>query len=151
MKRKMFKTIIVAGAVAMICACGDNATLDKATDPVGNNPGTGEIDNPINSSDATPASSDAVPGSSGSVNPGSSGTVNPGSSANPDNPTSSNAVPGSSGSVVPGSSADVVLRPNIPRTLALRQSVAGIPAIGTPASRTAPGLRKARMIKLAQA
>ena len=104
----MFKTIIVAGAVAMICACGDNATLDKATDPVGNNPGTGEIDNPINSSDATPASSDAVPGSSGSVNPGSSGTVNPGSSANPDNPTSSNAVPGSSGSVVPGSSADVV-------------------------------------------
>ena len=108
MKRKMFKTIIVAGAVAMICACGDNATLDKATDPVGNNPGTGEIDNPINSSDATPASSDAVPGSSGSVNPGSSGTVNPGSSANPDNPTSSNAVPGSSGSVVPGSSADVV-------------------------------------------
>lgn len=104
----MFKTIIVAGAVAMICACGDDSTLDKATDPVGNNPGTGEIDNPINSSEATPASSNAVPGSSGSVNPGSSGTVNPGSSANPNDPLSSAAVMLSSGSVVPGSSADVV-------------------------------------------
>ena len=108
MKRKLFKTIIVAGAVAMICACGDDSTLDKATDPVGNNPGTSETDNPINSSEATPASSNAVPGSSGSVNPGSSGTVNPGSSANPNDPTSSAAVMLSSGSVVPGSSADVV-------------------------------------------
>ena len=109
MKRELFKSMLAAGAGAMICACGDDSTLDKATDPVGNNPGTSETDNPISSSGATPASSNAVPGSSGSVNPGSSGTVNPGSSANPNDPLSSAAVnPGSSGSVVPGSSADVV-------------------------------------------
>ena len=108
MKRELFKSMLAAGAVAMICACGDDSTLDKATDPVGNNPGTSETDNPINSSEATPASSNAVPGSSGSVNPGSSGTVNPGSSANPNDPLSSAAVMLSSGSVVPGSSADVV-------------------------------------------
>ena len=109
MKRELFKSMLAAGAVAMICACGDDSTLDKATDPVGNNPGTSETDNPISSSEATPASSNAVPGSSGSVNPGSSGTVNPGSSANPNDLTSSAAVMLSSGSVVPGSSADVVL------------------------------------------
>ena len=108
MKRELFKSMLAAGAVAMICACGDDSTLDKATDPVGNNPGTSETDNPISSSEATPASSNAVPGSSGSVNPGSSGTVNPGSSANPNDPLSSAAVMLSSGSVVPGSSADVV-------------------------------------------
>ena len=108
MKRELFKSMLAAGAVAMICACGDDSTLDKATDPVGNNPGTSETDNPISSSEATPASSNAVPGSSGSVNPGSSGTVNPGSSANPNDPLSSAAVMLSSGSVVPSSSADVV-------------------------------------------
>lgn len=108
MKRKLFKSMLAAGAVAMVCACGDDSTLDKATDPVGNNPGTSETDNPISSSEATPASSNAVPGSSGSVNPGSSGMVNPGSSANPSDPTSSAAVMLSSGSVIPGSSADVV-------------------------------------------
>ena len=108
MKRELFKSMLAAGAVAMICACGDDSTLDKATDPVGNNPGMSETDNPISSSEATPASSNAVPGSSGSVNPGSSGMVNPGSSANPNDPTSSAAVMLSSGSVVPGSSADVV-------------------------------------------
>jgi hypothetical protein len=108
MKRELFKSMLAAGAVAMICACGDDSTLDKATDPVGNNPGTSETDNPISSSEATPASSNAVPGSSGSVNPGSSGTVNPGSSTNLNDPTSSDATVLSSGSVIPGSSADVV-------------------------------------------
>ena len=108
MKRELFKSMLAAGAVAMICACGDDSTLDKATDPVGNNPGMSETDNPISSSEATPASSNAVPGSSGSVNPGSSGTVNPGSSANLNDPTSSDATVLSSGSVIPGSSADVV-------------------------------------------
>ena len=113
MKRRLLKTIIVAGAVAMICACGDDATLDKATDPVGNNPGTGEIDNPINSSGATdPGSSPNNPGSSAvgnsqGNNPASSGAV--ATSSGTVNPGSSDAViPGSSGSVVPGSSADVV-------------------------------------------
>jgi len=101
MKRKLFKSIVAAGAVAMICACGDDAASNNATNPgTGNDPGSGVVDNPINSSAVTPTSSDVIPGSSGFVNPGSS--------ANPDNPVSSAAVPLSSASVVPGSSADVV-------------------------------------------
>ena len=108
MKRKLLKLMVAAGAVAMICACGDDAASNNSTNPgTGNDPGTGVVDNPNSSSGVTPASSGAVLGSSGSVNPASSGTVNPGSSANPDNPASSGAVPLSSGSVVPGSSADV--------------------------------------------
>ena len=100
--------MVAAGAVAMICACGDDAASNNSTNPgTGNDPGTGVVDNPNSSSGVTPASSGTVLGSSGSVNPASSGTVNPGSSANPDNPASSGAVPLSSGSVVPGSSADV--------------------------------------------
>lgn len=108
MKRKLLKLMVAAGAVAMICACGDDAASNNSTNPgTGNDPGTGVVDNPNSSSGVTPASSGAVLGSSGSVNPASSGTVNPGSSANPDNPASSGAVSLSSGSVVPGSSADV--------------------------------------------
>ena len=85
----------------MICACGDDAASNNVTEPnLGNDPGTGVVDNPNSSSGETPASSGAVLGSSDSVNPGSSGTVDPGSSANPDNPVSSAVVPGSSGSVV---------------------------------------------------
>jgi hypothetical protein len=30
---KLFKSMIAAGAVAMICACGDDAASNKATDP----------------------------------------------------------------------------------------------------------------------
>ena len=99
MNRRLFKSIVAAGAVAMICACGDDAASNNATNPgTGNDPGAGVVDNP-NSSSAV-----IDPG-----NPGSSGSVNPGSSANLNDPTSSAAVvPGSSASVVPGSSADAV-------------------------------------------
>ncbi len=93
MKRKLFKTIVAAGAVAVICACGDDTASNKVTDPVGNDP---------------TSSVAIVPGSSESVNPGSSAAVNPGSSTNPIDPTSSAVAPLSSGSVVPGSSADIV-------------------------------------------
>ena len=117
MKRKLFKSIVAAGAVAMICACGDDAASNNATDPVSNDPGTGVIDNP-NSSSGMIGSSDA--GNLNNPNNSSSSALgngqnpdNPASSAggnnqNPNNPTSSSAAPGSSGSVVPGSSADVV-------------------------------------------
>ena len=100
MKRKLFKTIVAAGAVAMICACGDDTASNKVTDPVGNDPASSAV--------VGPNSSAVVPGSSESVNPGSSAAVNPGSSTNPIDPTSSAVAPLSSGSVVPGSSADIV-------------------------------------------
>jgi hypothetical protein len=100
MKRKLFKSMVAAGAVAMICACGDDTASNKVTDPVGNDP--------TSSAAIGPNSSAVVPGSSESVNPGSSAAVNPGSSTNPVDPTSSTVAPLSSGSVVPGSSADIV-------------------------------------------
>ncbi len=100
MKRKLFKTIVAAGAVAVICACGDDTASNKVTDPVGNDPASSAV--------VGPNSSAVVPGSSESVNPGSSAAVNPGSSTNPIDPTSSAVAPLSSGSVVPGSSADIV-------------------------------------------
>ena len=117
MKRKLFKSIVAAGAVAMICACGDDAASNNATDPVSNDPGTGVIDNP-NSSSGMIGSSDA--GNLNNPNNSSSSALgngqnpdNPASSAgginqNPNDPTSSSAALGSSGSVVPGSSANVV-------------------------------------------
>ncbi len=100
MKRKLFKTIVAAGAVAVICACSDDTASNKVTDPVGNDPASSAV--------VGPNSSAVVPGSSESVNPGSSAAVNPGSSTNPIDPTSSAVAPLSSGSVVPGSSADIV-------------------------------------------
>lgn len=104
MKSNLFKLMVAAGAVAMVCACGDDAASNNATDPMGGEPGSSAIDNPVYSSGVIDPFN---PGSSASVNPGSSGIVNPGSSANPDIPTSSATVPGSSGSIVPGYSADV--------------------------------------------
>lgn len=120
MKHKLFKSIVAAGAVAMFCACGDDAASNKATDPVGNDPGTGVIDNPVSSSGATDPGNQGNQGNpDNSNNPSSSAggngqnPDNPASSAggnnqNPNDPTSSSVLPGSSGSVVPGSSADVV-------------------------------------------
>ena len=117
MKRKLFKSIVAAGAVAMICACGDDTTSNKATDPMGNDPGAGVIDNP-NSSSGMIGSSDVgnlnnPNNSSSSFGGNGQNPDNPASSAgginqNPNNPTSSSAALGSSGSVVPGSSTNVV-------------------------------------------
>ena len=115
MKRKLFKTLIAAGAVAMICACGDDAGSNNASDPMGYESSSSTIDNPVyssgvvdpgNSDNPNNPSSSAVGNSQGQENPASSGAM-AGSSASM-NPGSSDAViPGSSDSVI-GSSADVV-------------------------------------------
>ena len=97
MKRKLFGSLIVASAVAMICACGDDTGSSNAPDPMGNEPGSSVIDNPASSGAVNPGSSAVVPGSSTTIDPNSSTSVNP---------NSSTTVPGSSGSVI-GSSADV--------------------------------------------
>ena len=104
MKRKLFKSIVAAGAVAMVCACGDDPSS-----PDNQQPG-------FSSAVIDPTSSAVVgPNSSGSVNFGSSGMENPGSSANPDNPLSSGAViPGSSAGVAPeGSSSSANTEPEL--------------------------------------
>ena len=104
MKRKLFKSIVAAGAVAMVCACGDDPSS-----PDNQQPG-------FSSAVIDPTSSAVVgPNSSGSVNPGSSGMENPGSSANPDNPLSSGTViPGSSAGVAPeGSSSSANTEPEL--------------------------------------
>lgn len=94
MKRKLFKTIVAAGAVAVICACGDDPSS-----PDNPQPGlSSAVIDPASSAAVNPNSSAVVPGSSAAVGPNSSATV----------PGSSTAVnPNSSGSVVPGSSADI--------------------------------------------
>ena len=78
MKRKLFKSMVVAGAVAMICACGDDAASNNASDQTGYEPGTDVIDNP-NPSDGTINSVD-------SQNPNSSPD---GNNQDPNNPASS--------------------------------------------------------------
>ena len=107
MNRKLFKSLIAAGAVAMICACGDDSTSNNATDPNSAvDPGTGVVDNPYSSAGVTdpsnpgnaqdpgntqnPTSSAAGTNPTDSTNPGN--TQNPTSSAgiiDPTNPTSS--------------------------------------------------------------
>ena len=54
MNRKLFKSVIAAGAVAMICACGDDTASNNATDPNAViDPGAGVIDNPYSSAGVT--------------------------------------------------------------------------------------------------
>jgi len=105
MKRKLFKSMVAASAVVMICACGDDAASNNATDPVGNDPGTGVIDNPISSSGMTGSSDAGNPDNLN--NPNNSSSSAGGNNQNPDSPTSSGVVAGSSVSVNPGSSAVV--------------------------------------------
>lgn len=104
MKRKLLKLMVAAGAVAMVCACGDDAASNNATDPMGGEPGSSAIDNPVYSSGVV--NPDIPNSSAGGVaqNPASS---DGGNSQNPNDPLSSGAEPLSSGSLVPGSSADV--------------------------------------------
>ena len=108
MKRKLFKTIVAAGAVAMICACSDDPSS-----PDNPQPGlSSAVIDPTSSAAVNPNSSAVVPGSSAAVNPNSSTTVDP---------TSSTAVePTSSGSVVPGSSASI--DPNSSETVPVSSS-----------------------------
>ena len=89
MNRKLFKSLIAASAVAMICACGDDATSNNATDPV-LDPGAG-VDNPYSSGSVTDPSNPGNTQDPGNVqNPTSSaGGTNPASSAGITDPTSS--------------------------------------------------------------
>ena len=112
MKRKLYKTLIAAGAVAMICACGDDAGSNNATDPMGNEQGSNAIDNTVYSS--------------GAVNPDNPNSSVGGNSQSPDNPASSGAVTGSSGSVA-GSSADVA--PNSSNSKEPELDASGFPTI----------------------
>lgn len=104
MKRRLFKLMVAAGAVAMICACGDDAASNDA-----NNPNAvvdpGIVDNPNLSSGVV---NPDIPNSSAGGNAQNPASSDGGISQNPDNPVSSGAEPLSSGSLVPGSSADVV-------------------------------------------
>ena len=98
MNRKLFKGLIAASAVAMICACGDETASNNATDP-NLDPGAGVIDNPYSSGGVTdpsnpgntqdPGNTQNPTSSAGgnAQNPNDPGqTTNPG---NPQNPTSS--------------------------------------------------------------
>ena len=99
MKRRLFKTVVAAGAVAMICACGDDPSS-----PDNQQPGlSSAVIDPASSAVVDPNSSAVVPGSSAAVDPNSSAVV-PGSSTVAD-PNSSGTVPGSSAGVVPESSS----------------------------------------------
>ena len=98
MKNRFTRFMVVASAMALICACGD----DPSNGP------TSETCNSLNGCDGSsvvidPNSSAVVPGSSGAVVPGSSTVIDPTSSGAVD-PNSSAVVPGSS-AVAPGSSA----------------------------------------------
>jgi len=88
---KLFKSMIATGAVAMICACGDDAALNKATDPNSVvDPGT--TDNPYSSGGVTDPSNPGNTQDPGNVqNPTSSaaGTTDPTNPGDPQNPTSS--------------------------------------------------------------
>ena len=76
MKRKLFKLMVAAGAVAMVCACGDDAASNNVIDPMGNEPGSSSMDNPVYSSGVVdPGSSATVPGSSTTIDPNSSRAV----------------------------------------------------------------------------
>ena len=116
--------MVAASAVALICACGDDATSNNVADPLGGEPGSSAVENPASSGAVdpgnpdnpnnpnssavgnsqgleNPASSGAVAGSSGSVNPGSSDAVIPGSSTSVDPNSSADVVPESSSSKQP--------------------------------------------------
>ena len=96
MKRRLFKTLVAAGAVAMICACGDDPSS-----PDNQQPGlSSAVIDPTSSAVVGPNSSAVVPGSSAAVGPNSSAAIDPTSSTVTD--------PNSSGSVVPGSSAGII-------------------------------------------
>ena len=113
MKNRFTKFMIAAGAMALVCACGDDPSSPNNPQPGASSavidpnssavvPGSSTGIDP-NSSAAVPGSSAVVPGSSETV-PGSS-TVVPGSSAVA--PGSSAVVPGSSETVPVSSSSDV--------------------------------------------
>jgi hypothetical protein len=87
MNRKLFKGLIAASAVAMICACGDDAASNKATDPI-LDPGASVIDNPYSSSGVTDPSNPGNNGQDPDV-PTSSAGGNGQNPDNPNNPTSS--------------------------------------------------------------
>ena len=87
MKRKLFKSMLAASAVAMICACGDDAASNNATDPNAViDPGAGVIDNPYSSAGVTDPNN---PGNTQDPTSSASGTnpTDPGQTTNPGDPT----------------------------------------------------------------
>ena len=102
MKNRFTKFMIAAGAMALVCACGDDPSS-----PDNQQPGlSSAVVDPTSSAVVDPNSSAVVPGSSTVVDPNSSAVVGPTSSTVVD-PNSSATVPGSSASVDPNSSATV--------------------------------------------
>ena len=91
MNRKLFKSVIAAAAVAMICACGDDASSDNATDPSSLvDPDTSVVDNPYSSGGVTDPSNPGNTQDPGNTqNPTSSAGTNPDNPQNPNDPTSS--------------------------------------------------------------
>ena len=108
--------MVVAGAVAMVCACGDDTSNavqpNNGTDPLGYESSSSGIDNLVYSSGTIDPGNLSSPynpvSSAGGI---SQGQDNPASSAGGNNPvdplSSGTVIPGSSGSVI-ASSADVV-------------------------------------------
>ncbi len=153
MKKVLLSSVLAAGACAMFSACSGDST-SPLSPPVGASSSSVVWEEQSsssvgqNSDSSNPASSSAdVPLSSAmsSSNVGDLPTSSPAnSSSSAGNPTSS-ATPNSSAVVQMDSrllNLTARLRPNTPRTSALRQSAVGIPATGMLASRIAPGLGK---------
>ena len=103
MNRKLFKGLIAASAVAMICACGDDAASNKATDPI-LDPGASVIDNPYSSAGVTdpnnPGNTQDPTSSAGGTNP-----TDPGQTTNPGDPTIPTSSAGGTNPSDPTSSA----------------------------------------------
>ena len=111
MKNCFAKLMVMAGAVALVCACSDdpsNGPVSETCNSLNGCDGSSGVIAPTSSAVTDPNSSGAVvPGSSTIVGPNSSATVDPGSSTTVD-PNSSAAVnPGSSTTADPNSSATV--------------------------------------------
>ena len=91
MNRKLFKSLIAASTVAMICACGDETTSNKVIDP-NSVVDPGITDNPYSSGEVIDSSNPGNTQNSGNVqNPVSSaaGVTDPTNPGDTQNPTSS--------------------------------------------------------------
>ena len=109
MKNRFTKFMIAAGAMALVCACGDdpsNSTGSETCNSLNGCDGSSAVIDPTSSAVVGPNSSAVVPGSSAAVDPNSSAVIDPTSSTVVD-PNSSAALPVSSSSVGPASSAVV--------------------------------------------
>ena len=116
MNRKLFKSLIAASAVAMICACGDEAASNNATNPNSVvDPGTGLVDNPGSTPVVTDPSNPGNTQNPGTVTDPTSNVsdtsvtnpTNPGNTTNPGDPQN----PASSSGVNPQNPDDPITTP----------------------------------------